>query len=245
MRELSHCALTFDGHLLDEEIESFMTVNVEGRQLLSRKLETVNVPGRDGDIIIGGTYPPREITVHFMISDYRNAYFLEKIRRLNEILYTDEEIKFSFNDEDGYRIGRLSNVSDPAYDSNLGFGKFTIHCADPYIYGYLRKSKGKIDELKLKKHPVKMEEIKITAPGTNKLVVTNKNRGTKIILNGDFKAGDKVVITKDKITVNGQNRMYWLDFVNSDYQNFELYSENEIMVSPSTNFEISYRERAI
>lgn len=245
MRELSHCALTFNGHLLDEEIESFMTVNVEGRQLLSRKLETVNIPGRDGDIIIGGTYPPREITVHFMISDYRNSFFLEKIRRLNEILYTDEEVKFSFNDEDGYRIGRLSNVSDPAYDSNLGFGKFTIHCADPFMYGRLRKTTGKIDELKLKKYPAKIEEIKITAPVTNKLVITNKNTGKKIILNGSFAAGDEVIITKDKITVNGQNRMYWLDFVNSDYQNFKLYSEDEIITSPRTSFEISYRERSI
>lgn len=245
MRELSHCALTFDGHLLDEEIESFMTVNVEGRQLLSRKLETINVPGRDGDIIIGGTYPPREITVHFMISDYRNAYFLEKIRRLNEILFTDKEVEFKFNDEDGYRIGRLSATDDPAYDSNVGFGKFTIHCADPFLYGHLRKTNTKIDRLKLKKYPVKIEEIKITAPATNKLVVTNKNRGTKIILNGYFKSGDEIIITKNKITVNGQNRMYWLDFVNSDYQNFELYSEDELMVSPSANFEISYRERSI
>ncbi|WP_308533294.1 distal tail protein Dit [uncultured Peptoniphilus sp.] len=245
MRELSHCALTFDGHLLDEEIESYMTVNVEGRQLLSRKLETVNVPGRDGDIIIGGTYPPREITVHFMISDYRNVYFLEKIRRLNEILYTDNEVAFKFDDEDGYRIGRLSSTEDPAYDSNLGFGKFTIHCADPFMYGYLRKTNSKIDELKLKKYPIKIEEIKIVAPGTNKLVVTNKNKGTKIILNGEFKAGDEVIIAKDKITVNGQNRMYWLDFVNSDYQNFELYSEDEVILLPNSNFEIKYRERSL
>ena len=245
MRELSHCALTFDGYLLDEEIESYMTVNVEGRQLLSPILDTVSVPGRNGDVILGGTYPPRDITVHFMISDYRNAYFLEKIRRLNEILYTDKEVEFKFNDEDGYRIGRLSSTEDPDYDSNLGFGRFTIHCADPFMYGHLRKTNSKIDELKLKKYPVNIEEIKITASATNKLVVTNKYKETKIILNGDFKAGDEVIITKDKITVNGQNRMYWLDFVNSDYQNFELYSENEIMVSPSTNFEISYRERAI
>ena len=245
MRELSHCALTFDGHLLDEEIESFMTVNVEGRQLLSPILETVKVPGRNGDIVIGGTYPPREIKVHFMISDYRNAYFLEKIRRLNEVLYTDKEVKFHFNDEDGYRVGRVSNTEDPAYNSNLGFGKFTIHCADPFMYGHLRKTNSKIDELKFKKYPVKIEEIKIIASVTNKLVITNKNKGTKIILNGDFKAEDEVIITKDKITVNGQNRMYWLDFVNSDYQNFELYSEDEVMVSPSTKFEIYYRERSL
>lgn len=245
MRELSHCALTFDGHLLDEEIESFMTVNVEGRQLLSPIIDTVSVPGRNGDVILGGTYPPREITVHFMISDYRNAYFLEKIRRLNEILYTDKEVEFKFNDEDGYRIGRLSNTEDPDYDSNLGFGKFTIHCADPFLYGHLRKTQSKIDELKLKKYPVKIEEIKILSAETKKLVITNKNKGTKIILNGNLKAGDEVIITKDKITVNGQNRMYWLDFVNSDYQNFELYSEDEIIVSPNSNFEIFYRERSI
>lgn len=245
MRELSHCALTFDGHLLDEEIESFMTVNVEGRQLLSPILDTVSVPGRNGDVILGGTYPPREITVHFMISDYRNAYFLEKIRRLNEILYTDNEVAFKFYDEDGYRIGRLSGIEDPDYDSNLGFGKFTIHCADPFMYGQLRKTNAKIDELKLKKYPVKIEEIKITTPATSKLVITKKNTGKKIILNGSFAAGDELIITKDKITVNGQNRMYWLDFVNSDYQNFELYSEDEVLVSPSTNFEVSYRERSI
>ena len=245
MRELSHCALTFNGHLLDEEIESFMTVNVEGRQLLSPTLDVVKVPGRNGDVILGGTYPARDIVVHFMISDYRNAYFLEKIRRLNEILYTDKEVEFKFNDEDGYRIGRLSSTEDPDYDSNIGFGKFTIHCADPFMYGHLRKTNSKIDRLKLKKYPVKIEEIKILSAETKKLVLNNKNKGTKIILNGDFKFGDEVIITKDKITVNGQNRMYWLDFVNSDYQNFELYSEDEIMVSPRADFEISYRERSI
>lgn len=231
--------------MLDYEIESFMTVNVEGRQLLSPVLETVKIPGRDGDILIGGSFPPRNIVVHFMISDTKNTFFLEKIRRLNEILYTKEEVKFSFLDENGYRIGKVSNIEDPAYDSNLGFGKFTIHCADPFMYGRLRKTTGKIDILKLKKYPVKIEEIKITASATNKLVVTNKNKGTKIILNGSFTAGDEVVITKDKITVNGQNRMAWLDFVNSDYQNFNLYSEDEVIISPSTSFEITYRERAI
>lgn len=245
MRELSHCALTFDGHLLDEEIESFMTVNVEGRQLLSPKLDTVSIPGRNGDIILGVTYPAREITVHFMISDYKNAYFLEKIRKLNEILYTENEVKFSFKDEDGYRIGRLSHIDDPAYDSNIGFGKFTIHCADPFMYGHLRKTDSKIDRLKLKKYPVKIEEIKITTSETNKIILTNKNIGTKIVLNGDFKNGNKLVITKDKITVNGQNRMMWLDFVNSDYHNFKLYSEDEIFVYPTANFEINYRERVL
>lgn len=246
MRELSHCAITFDGHLLDEEIESFMTVNVEGRQLLAPKLETVNIPGRNGDVVIGGTYPPRDITVHFMIRDYKNSFFLEKIRRLNEILYTDKEVKFSFLDEDGYRVGRLSEVDDPDYDSNLGFGKFTIHCSDPFLYGELKLTTSKIEKFKLKKYPVKIENITLVIPETKKLVITNKTRGTKIILNGDFKYGNVVKITKDKITVNRQNRMNWLDFVNSDYQNFEAYSGDEIIMNVDTELKgIAYRERKL
>lgn len=240
MRELSHCAITFDGHLLDEEIESFMTVNVEGRQLLAPKLETVNIPGRNGDVIIGGTYPPRDITVHFMIRDYKNSFFLEKIRRLNEILYTDKEVKFSFRDEDGFRIGRLSEVEDPEYDSNLGFGKFTIHCSDPFLYGELKNTDSKIEKFKLKKYPVKIEKIKIFTRETKKLVITNKTRGTKIILNGNFNSGEVIRITKDKITVMGRNRMNWLDFVESDYHNFGLFSGDEINVSGGS-FIVYYR----
>lgn len=246
MRELSHCALTFDGHLLDEEIESFMTVNVEGRQLIAPNLETVNIPGRNGDVIIGGTYPARDITVHFMIKDSKNSFFLEKIRRLNEILYTDKEVKFSFLDEDGFRIGRLSEVDDPEYDSNLGFGKFTIHCSDPFLYGELKLTKSKIEKFKLKKYPVKIESIVLFVPETKKLVITNKTRGTKIILNGNFDNFDRIQITKDKITLNDRNIMNWLDFVNSDYQNFEAYSGDEIITNVDTDLiSIAYRERKL
>lgn len=250
MRELSHCAITFNGHLIDEEIESFMTVNVEGRQLLAPNLETVNIPGRNGDIVIGGTYPSRDITVHFMIKDYRNVFFLEKIRRLNEILYTNREVEFSFLDEDGLRYGRLSEIEDPEYDSNLGFGKFTIHCSDPFLYGELKKTQNKIEKFKLKKYPVKIEKIVIFTIETKKLVITNKTRGTKIILNGNFENWDRIQITKDKITKNeigknDENIISWLDFVNSDYQNFEAYSGDEITTNVTTNIFIFYRERKL
>ena len=243
-RRFSHCAITFDGHLLDYEIDSFMTVNVEGRQLLPQNLETVTVPGRNGDVVLGGTYPPRNIVVHFLLGDYKNTFFLEKIKSLNEILYTNKDVEFSFRDEEGYRIGRLSSIEDPPYDSNIGIGKFIIHCSDPFLYGILLTTKDKIENLRYKKYPVKIEKIEVVTNQTEKLVITNKDTGKKIILNHTFSQGNKVVLNKEKIELNGKNIMHSLDFVNSDYQEFELFSGNEVVITGGTAT-IYYREKIL
>lgn len=244
MEELSRCALTFDGHLLDIEIPSFMTVNVEGRQLIAPKLNIANVPGRTGDVVLGGTYPARDIIVHFMLQDYRNAFFLEKIKQLTEILKTEKDVTFSFFDEDGYRTGRVSGIEDPPYDSNIGIGKFTIHCSDPFLYKEQRKTSGKIDRLQFKKYPVKIERIEVVTNQVEKLVIANKDTGKKIILNHAFSQRNKVVLNKEKIELNGKNIMYSLDFVNSDYQEFELFSGNEVVITGGTAT-IYYREKIL
>lgn len=241
---ISHCAITFNNHLLDAELKDFMTVNVEGRQLISKNLDTKKIPGRYGDIVLNGQYPARDITVHFLIRDKNNLMFLEQIKRLTEILHTEEEIKFSFADEDGFRKGIVSKVNDPPYDSNVGIGSFTIHCSDPFLYRELRNTKDVIPHLTHKKYDVKVEEIKVNLVSTKKIVIRNETRGTKIILNDNFTSGN-LVIKKDSITVNGQNKMMCLDFVESDYQNFKLFSGDKISVSPNMEFEIKFRERVL
>ena len=243
-RQFSKCAITFDGKLLDYEINNYMTLNVEGRQLLAPKLSTVEVPGRNGDLVMDSKLPAREIKVHFFIMETRNAYFLELIKRLNEILWTDEDVKFSFRDEEGYRIGRVSSIEDPPFDSNSGIGKFTIHCSDPFLYKNLKATEDKIENLEHKKYAVKIEEIEVVTGNNEKVVVTNINTGKKIILNHDFKDGDKVVIKKDEITINGKNGMPYLDFVESDYQEFELFSGQEIR-SNTGKIKVYYRERIL
>ncbi len=243
-RQFSKCAITFDERLLDYEINNYMTLNVEGRQLLAPKLSTVEVPGRNGDLVMDSKLPAREIKVHFFIMETRNAYFLELIKRLNEILWTDEDVKFSFRDEEGYRVGRVSSIEDPPFDSNSGIGKFTIHCSDPFLYGILLTTKDKIENLRYKKYPVKIERIEVVTSQVEKLVITNKDTGKKIILNHTFSQGDKVVLNKEKIELNGKNIMYSLDFVNSDYQEFELFSGNEVVITGGTAT-IYYREKIL
>lgn len=240
----SHCALTYNNVLMDASIKGYMTINVEGRQLIAPNIKNVDVPGRNGDVVLSQQYPARDIIVHFLLQERNNYYFLERIKELTHYLHTDIDVPFGFEDEDGVRFGRLANIDDPPYDSNVGIGKFTIHCQDPFLYKELKTSSGVIPKLNYKKYPIKIESINITTTATNKVVIKNETRGTNIVLNGTFNNGDNLVVSKDNITVNNQNRMNWLDFVESEYQHFQAYAEDVISVNAGT-LEINYRERIL
>ena len=244
--DFSHCALSYNGVILDSYLDNYMTLNVEGRQLFSPKLDRVEVPGRDGDIVVDKTYPSRDIKVHYLMTADKNEDWLKQTKLLNMLLQSDEEVEFYFDDELGYRYGQLSEFEDPPYDRNTGIGKFTIHCQDPFLYSDVKTSTGKIPDLEYDYYDVKIESIEVkVSTSISKLVVRNTTRGSKIILNGSFRSGDNVVITKDKITVNGQNRLTWLDYVESDYHNFKAYSKDSLSTSPAMAMTIKYRERTL
>lgn len=215
--------LIFNGINIDREIKNYRTINVEGRQLAKDE--------KDKRIII----------VHFLMKARKHGEFLESIRRLNEIILTDEDVKFQFNDEVGHRIGKVIEVEDPAYDSHVGIGKFKIE-ADPFLYRNFKISTGAFPRFKFRKYPVKIDRISATTEIGNKVIVRNVTTGRKIILNGDFKSGDKLEITKNTITINGENKLMWLDYAESDYHEFKIYSENEVIIEGGKDLEIEYWE---
>ena len=244
-RQHSHCALSYNGVILDRYLDNYMTLNVEGRQLFSPTLEILKVPGRDGDIAISKNYPSRDIKVHFLMEGEKNEEWLKQIKVLNTLLQSEGDVEFFFDDELGYRYGQLSDIEDPPYDSNLGIGKFTIHCQDPFLYSEVKTSTGTMPDLEYDFYDVKIESIEVTpTTSLSKLVVRNTTLGTKIILNGSFRSGDKIVITPSKITVNNQNKMMWLDYVESDYHEFKIFSKDKITAT-NANLKINYRERVL
>ena len=245
MRAKSRCAIEFNGVIIDNEIKDYMTINVEGRQLLTHTLDTADIAGRIGDVITASKVPARDIKVCFLLKAGRNKEFLEKIKRLTEILYTQKEVKFRFNDEEGYRIGQVTSFEDPPYDQNTGIGSYTIHCSDPFIYFEERESSGKMPRLKYRKYPVKVESITAKLSQGSKAIVRNKTQGTKIILNGSFTDGQELIITDEAININGQNALTALDYVESDYHDFKIYSEDEIIAEGLSDLKIKYRERAL
>ena len=95
-------------------------------------------------------------------------------------------------------------------------------------------------------YATKPTKVKITPTGAiSKVVVTNTSTGKKIVLNGNYGANStiEIKIPENTITVNGQNRMQDLDYIESDFHKFLISSGNVISVSPSMAIEVTVRSR--
>lgn len=239
---MNYCKLTINGQCLDNILPGYTTTNVEGRGLFVREYTKTTIDGRDGAYIKKGTYPPRELKVHYVMVAADHNQWLRKMRKLNEILNTEIDVPISFADEEGTRYGQVSDFTDPPYDQHEGTGTITILCGDPFIYGQeeiTRDRIGSISSLHAKILQIK-GNIK---SATSRVIITNTQKQTRLILNGSFKAGDELIFKGDKITVNGVDRRSWLDPFESDYFEFKLYANDTVESNELQNLEIRYQSR--
>lgn len=244
--KLSKSAITFNGKCLDEEIKGYMTLNVIGRQMFAPKLESQEIRGRDGDITTSLSYPARDIEVQYYLQAENNREWLQKMKKLTMLLQSKEDVEYSFADEYGVRFGRLSGFEDPPYDWNAGIGKFTIHSQDPFLYSELREDTNKIKELRYDYYPIKIVTISlIVGVAGNKFVLRNAETGNRIIVNDYFKAGDKIVFRDKKIFKNNKNMLANLDYVASDFFDFDLYSGHSLSCNLASQIKIEYREKVL
>lgn len=233
--------LIFNDINLDDTIEDYTTIDVKGRGLFVRKINQISINGRDGEYITESKYPSRKVVVDFLIKSSNHIEHFKTIQKLNNILNSEKDVIFRITDEEGVRIGRVTEVTDPAL--NQGVGSFTIFCQNPFVFGNEKLSTNKTIQSKYDLD-VKIENItaKITK-GTNKVILINETKGTKIILNGTFNQNDILEISKEKITLNKRNIKSYLDFVESDYHEFKLYNNNVVTISGADSLKIEYRER--
>jgi predicted phage tail component-like protein len=235
--------VTYNGQILDDIISGYQTLNIAGRGLLGRALDTVIVAGRVGDVVLGQRVPPRDITVYYLIKSASNQDMQESLELLHMALSSEDDVTFQFGDEEYYRIGRLASAENPPYDSYSGVGSFTIHCQDPYKYKEMPALSGtNITLPETSNDGYRLDQIDVTftllADGFS---VKNVTTGRSIILLGDFLAGDTLRITDKGIWVNDEPAMDRLDFVNSDWQEFKLNAGDKITTAKSMTMKVSER----
>ena len=248
---MEYCSLTYNGQLIDSLIDGYVTANVDGRGILNRELDAVDVPSRDGTVIIGQRIEPRIITVYYILKAPNAKVFLERLTELHGILNVDKDVAVKFGDEDYIRYGRLHTAENPPYDQVQGVGSFEIICQDPYKYSdaAVMTATGAITFTPDGKTESLRPTIQITLAGSaSKINLLNVSTGKRIILNGTYSTGDVIVIdaTKDIITRNGGSSKQHLDFVESDFFHFVVSSGDQISVTPSTaTIQLTYRRRLL
>lgn len=240
-----YCSLTYDGKLLDHLIDGYMTINVEGRGLLGRVISSVDVPGRDGVVILSQKLSARTITVHYLLKADNSKFFLERLMKLHDLLKADNDVIFKFGDEEYFRHGRLTDAKDPPHDYFQGVGSFTLLCQDPYKYKNIESLVGlDITAPGTSLYPYKIQSISVTFPADRTgLEIHNVTTGRKIILTGEFNAGQvlQILPSDGKILLNNQNIMNRLDFEATDWKEFEIFSGNQILAAVSMTINLVER----
>ncbi|MGP4061512.1 distal tail protein Dit [Halobacillus sp. H74] len=123
-----------DGALTDQT-GKFQTLTVSGRSDTTNRINTVEIPGKDGLLEVeGNTMKEREITVKYQISDQTNEGFRNRCNRLSAFLVGSGEV-VEFTDEDAHFIGTVSSNLLPEEDSNTLVGTLTFLCTNPRKYG--------------------------------------------------------------------------------------------------------------
>ena len=232
--------LIFNETNLDDIIEDYTTIDVKGRGLFVRNINSISISGRDGEYITESKYPARKVIVDFLINSKNHLEHFKAMQKLNNIINSEKDVIFKVTDEEGYRIGRVIEVTDPAL--NKGVGSFNIFCQNTFVFG----DKLTVDKTIKSKYSLDVKIENITAKitnSTNKVILRNETKGTKIILNGNFTKDDILEISKEKIFLNKKDIKSYLDFVESDYHDFKLFDNNVVTITNATNLKIEYRER--
>ncbi len=248
--DLSSVAITYDGVLIDSEVPYYRTLNVSGRELLGRKLKLYGIPGRDGGLITENQIPTRKINVEYLISCDNAIDFRESFNNLNALLHRKREVVVSFADEEFYFKGILSKVKKNKIDSNTIIGEYEILCSDPYKYSELKvipdTSYIVIPSGLL--YPILINEIEIIIDSDcEQINIHNQDTGNKIVINHNFKNNDEVKIAyeKGKVYLNNQNITGSVDYILSNWEDFELNSDETLESNHCSNITLKYNERLL
>lgn len=245
-------AMYIDNIPLEDRIDGYQTLTVEGRELIHYDNETTKVSGHDGSMWLGATYGTREIKVKYMLKAKNDQDFREKFELLNYCL-SQKQFKFHFFDDPLYEwTGTVTSNSEFPAGTNRGVSEFIITCTNPF--------KRRIEPVIYSgNHTVRIsepaywntmpDEINITL-ASNATQVNVINGDKIIILVGTFHSGDKIklepsedVEIPSKIYLNEQENLNLLA-LSSDFENFTVKYEDVITVNPQdAKVEIKLRSK--
>lgn len=195
--------LMINGRYLSELITGYRQLTVSGRHLIDQDVDITTIPMRSGGYFNYANDLVREVEIQYqMIAEtsekLRDTY--AKFNRLLKQVGEDGLLSIRFKDELDWEYNGVFSSSDTPPEHALSFvGSFTLIMPDPFKYGDLQRSSGRI----------KLREADKVLP--SKIVVTTHQTPTFVIKNGDleipfigsYNAGMKVTIEfkQDEVTI--------------------------------------------
>ncbi|KAF6606077.1 MULTISPECIES: distal tail protein Dit [Lactococcus] len=227
-------AMSYDGTWLEELIEGYQTLAVEGREMYSLSFESQEL--QVGGVIINVKYPPRELTIKYKLEDRDSRVLQEKFDTLKAYLIRQEDVPIIFHDDLEYTFyGRFQTADNVPGDTNSIISSFTVFCSDPFKHGKTQSVKNKVIEVL--PYPVKPDKLSfelltdglIATDGSYRLKSSQAKNGD--LLEFDFQTGDTLL--------NGKVNNNLLD-LDSDFKNIRLTTGTDFS---SSNYELTIQYR--
>lgn len=236
-------AIQINGEFIEDQIRGYRTLEVTGRELTSRDLQTVPREGNHGSLDISNRFPAREITINYILRAKDDEEFRLSYNRLNQILGLDvKEVRFK--DEIDYTLyGRFTDMEEVTGGTNIIKSSFTLYCSDPFKYSEPIKLSGKSVKYALETPYRQLPDtIEITlSANTGKITINNGDKSI-VLEKTTFMSGNKILIDfkELEITENGTPIMETLTLA-SNFSDFYL-GDNPIELVEKGNMEVSIRE---
>lgn len=127
-------AMQINGEFIENLIDGYRTLHVEGREALSPDVVSYGTGIRDGSRLKNKRYPERIITVTYQLIAKTSEDFRAAFNKLGGILNV-EDAQLIFNDEqDKFFIGTPCIIANVNPGTNSVIGEFEILCTDPFKY---------------------------------------------------------------------------------------------------------------
>ena len=249
---------------LDTDLDGYKTLNVSGRSVFGRDIETLkfssrrsagskstrnNVSRYGANKFLNSVPQGLVIEVEFILQAQTNEIFRKQLSKLISILH-QEEAKWSWTDDPFYfYTGTISEVGTFKEDKNSIKSDFKILCIDPMKtskQAYTLKAIGKSIKIPRTMDMIDLESMNFVFRNEAKSFVFENEYGQgRSIIYGDFKVGDrlKIDLKKNVIYLNELNYMTGLD-LDSDIEEFYVDADSTIELSTMCDCEISYRLRS-
>lgn len=253
-----------NGFNLDTELCGYRTLNVSGRSVFGRDIETLKFSARrnagskstksksnkaGNNKFFSSDIQSVVIEVEFLLEAPTNELFRELLSKFITILH-QEEAKWTWTDDPNfYYTGTISEIGDFKEDKNSVISTFKILCVDPMktsIETYVLKGNGKEIEMPDFKEEIDILEMKfVLNSDSNKFTFENMNGNGKTIFSYLFKSNNRIniLLEEQKCLLNGRNLMPAMDLM-SDFEDFFVNPKDTILLSSACDYEIKYTLRS-
>lgn len=227
-------AMSYDGSWLEELVEGYQTLTVEGREMYSLSFESQEM--QVGGVITNVKYPPRELTIKYKLEDRDPRVLQEKFDTLKAYLIRQEDVPIIFHDDLEYTFyGRFKTADNVPGDTNSIISTFTVLCSDPFKHGKTQSVKNKVIEVL--PYPVKPDKLSfklltdglLATDGIYRLKSSQAKKGD--LLEFYFQTGDTFL--------NGEVNNNLLD-LDSDFRNIRLTTGTDFS---SSNYDLTIQYR--